>query len=195
MSLPSAAPTLSRLHVKAFHSHTQPSMGLIRNRDTAVIIRLNNSLSPGLSKNVPMVPPSLFAIHRRRRLPAHRASFLSPLKNKLSFVFQENSENYCFSPVPLKAVKYGKKGKQADRIDPIGRNKGCRVAIAERQSSRHCFLEIARQVVYLSAERVFLIFDVYPESTHSVRPVPSHLANRFYISLVRTRPLRNERFI
>lgn len=76
---------MSCLYAKTFTHTSTPAVRLIRNRDTTVIIRLNNSLSPGLSKNKPMMPPSLRTLlHRRRLLAALVFPLTAPLKNKLS---------------------------------------------------------------------------------------------------------------
>jgi hypothetical protein len=140
---------------REFHSHVQPVVRLIRNRDTTVIIRLNNSLSPDLSKNVPMVPYFLLS----SSIAVVSTDFFPFLAWRMNYTIHENSENYCFLSVSSKAPKYKK-------LKPIGsiqsaRNKGCRITVTERPSFRHCFLRIARQVVYLFTLRIFLIFNVY----------------------------------
>lgn len=113
-------------------SHTQPTPRAIRNRDTTVIIRLNNSLSPDLSKNVPVIPSSLFAPSRPH--PLHLVSIPFTLIFAVSLprpenkpLFHENPENYCSPPLSLRALRREEKSKPTSGIDPIARNKECGV--------------------------------------------------------------------
>lgn len=140
-------------------------MRLIRNRDTAVIIRLNNSLSPGLSKNKPMMPPSLCTP------PPSPSSSLACLsfhrcKTNCRSVFRENWEKLLLFTCIFKGSG-ARKRKQTDRIDPIARNKGCHTAVTERPSSRHYFLRIAQTGLsycstgILDLQHVFLVSLIY----------------------------------
>lgn len=112
---------------------------LIRNRDTAVIIRLNNSLSPGLSKNVPKVPSSFFYF------PPSVSS--SPIyfsyhrwKTNCRPMFRENSEKLLF--ISLKASGYEKESKPTESIQLRETKVARHAAVTERPSSRHYFLRI-----------------------------------------------------
>lgn len=102
------AASMNDLYVKAFRSYIQPVVRLIRNRDTAVIVQLNNSLSPSLSKNVPMIPsPFTFRLHLYLLL-----FFLSPPKNKLpSAVPRKLRKLLLFASISLKDLKFEKKKK------------------------------------------------------------------------------------
>lgn len=157
---------MSRSYAKTFYSHIHRRLRLIRNRDTAVIIRLNNSLSPGLSKNVPMVPPSFFTFLHLRR---HRYPFTFPLvveKTNRRPASRKNSEKLFLIPGIFKGLEV-RRGKQPDRIDSIARNKSCHTAVTERPSSRYYFLRTARQTVCLIAPRIFLFFNMYSWSVSS----------------------------
>lgn len=149
---------MSCLYVKTFHSHIQPTVRrLICNHDTAVIIRLNNSLSSDLSKNVPMMCRISFRLSSSPLFRSINSFFLSSLSNELYYV-HENSENYCFLSVSSKASKVQK--AKADRIDPIARNKGCRITVTERPSSR--LFSKNSSTGSLPLLRIFFIFNVYP---------------------------------
>lgn len=145
-------------------THTStPVVRLIRNRDTAVIIRLNNSLSPGLSKNKPMMPPSLCIPP-----PSPPSSSLACLsfhrwKTNCRSVFRENWEKLLLFTCIFKGSG-ARKRKQTDRIDPIARNKDCHTAVTERPSSRHYFLRIAQTGLLLhgySWSSTFLVSLIY----------------------------------
>jgi len=119
---------MSRSFVKAFHSHVHSAVQLIRNRDTVVIIRLNNSLSAGLSKNVPMLAPSFlpFFLPLARSLSLSLSLSLSPslsVEEQLAlrrFPRKTHSENYSFPPVSLKAFKYEKENGPMGSIQSRG---------------------------------------------------------------------------